>query len=160
MNDKPTHWWQRPSGRFIAEVDVLCVLAIVAIMVSPSLAATLIPIPLTNYVIDLGDVPPWIAAFVISITWWEARTARKNAAKAQAAATTSLAHIEVVRAQTDGLLDKVAAMSKAEGVATGHKVAIAEVAAAKVVARDDEIADAKTAAEIKAIKEIPTSTKS
>ncbi len=160
MRETFVSWWRRPSGRFIAEVDVVCVFAAVIIMITPAIAAVSIPIPLTKYVIDLGDLPPWIAAFVISITWWEARTARKNAAKAQEAASAAVSHIEIVRAQTDGLLDKVAAMSKSEGIAVGHKAATDEVAAAKVVTREDAIANAKTEAEIRSVQETSAPSKS
>lgn len=79
MNPNKSHWWQRRSGRIVAEIDVLCICAVILIMTVPALADTTIPIPFTSTVINVGDIPPWIMAGVVLITWWEARAARKEA---------------------------------------------------------------------------------
>lgn len=111
------------------------------ILISVAFPALAVSIPITErFVIDLGDLPPWIAAIVAIAVYWEARKAKQHAAEAVAVS-------KDVAIKVDGVL---ADRDKGK-VAEGEKKAHEETAAAKDVASADAVRDAGTAASISAI---------
>lgn len=153
-----THWWQRRSGWAVAEFDVFCGCAIIAILTIPALADVAVPIPLTRYIINLGDLPPWIMAFVVAITWYEARAARKHAAAAGVTSSIAVAAIKEIAPKIEKIeieTNSMRAAAEAAKLKEGRNQVHEEIAAANTLARTEAVADAETKAKIATLEAPP-----
>lgn len=102
-------WWNRRAIKIIGVVDVLAVVAIVAILMIPALAATIVPVPGTDYVVNLGDGPPWIMAIIGIVNTWILVAVYRKAGD--------------VASKVDGLTDAKVALSVAKEKKAGEEKA-------------------------------------
>ena len=104
-------------------------------------------IPFGSVVIDLGDVPQWFIAIAAAGVLYKVWQTEKHTSD-------SLDKIEQVRHETNSMRSALESASKAEGRLEGRQEMRAETAAAKETAKEvvrtDAVADAETAAKVRA----------
>lgn len=89
-------------------------------------------------VIELGDIPQWIIAFVAAAGLYKAW-------RAEVSATLAVKKIEEVRHETNSMR----AALEAEAKASGKQERNDELAAEKALVRSDSVADAEAAAKVR-----------
>lgn len=109
MNEpkKRPSWCQHPL--ILGLTCGIAVFAAATLVVATIPPAWAVSIPIgslfgTPYVINLGDLPPWIGAIVLAMTWWEARKAKKTAAVSVATSEANALKIDAVATKIDGML--------------------------------------------------------
>lgn len=132
---------QQSTKRIVGVFDVLCLIAILAILMIPALAATTIPIAGTNYVVNLGDVPAWILSIAAVVNIWM---------------VWSLHHkTELIHKETNSMRAALELAAEAKGKLAGEQLAHEAIDVAKVAARNDAVADAEAAAKVRAAEATP-----
>lgn len=112
MSD-PKNLWQLPILKGVAGGAAFVIVALLLVtFVLPAWAVSF-PIP-GGYVVDLGELAPWIGILVTLVIWRDARQARQLAGKA-------VAKIEAAAVQIDGLLTERDRAKVIEGEAKGEK---------------------------------------
>jgi uncharacterized protein YqgV (UPF0045/DUF77 family) len=155
--------FQHPLVRGIAVVAIFVVTAeIVVGLTSFAWAAISVPIPLTNYTINLGELPQWVIAIVAALGLWKSWRIEKHMAEVALQTTATATDMRDVKHETNSMRTAIEAAKLAEGILAGRKEAHEEIATQAAVdkqaVRTDAISDAETAATIKTI-ETPTGEK-
>lgn len=134
--------WQHPIVRGAVGVAAFVVVAEITLDVLQPVAWAAVMIPLTERItISLGDLPQWVIAIVAAGGFWKAYNAEKHAREA-------VGKIEEVRHETNSMRTAIEASKLAQGKREGRAEVRDEIAAEKVVQREDAVADAATAAKI------------
>jgi hypothetical protein len=119
-------------------------------------ATVSVPIPLTGYTIDLGELPQWIIALVAAGGLWKSWKAEQHAAIAAKAALASAEQIGLIHKETNSMRAALELAATAKGELAGREKLTAELAgqgeADKATVRTNAIADAESEAKIEAIK--------
>lgn len=109
-------------------------------------------IPVGGIIIDIGDVPQWFIAMAAAGVLYKVWKTEKHTAE-------SLGKIEQVRHETNSMRSALELASKAEGRLEGRQEMREEAIAGKIAAKDtvrsDLIADAETAAKVRAADTAP-----
>src|ERR1700694_555495 len=112
-------------------------------------ADVLIPIPMTNGVVSLGELPQWIIAALAATGLWKSWRVEQHMVAVAA-------DMHDVKHETNSMRTPLEAAKLAEGKLEGRKELHAEQASIaaedKEVAHTDAIADAETAAKVESIK--------
>lgn len=125
MNIRISREWRCKHACFDVVIGGFTAVFATAILFSYIPPAWAVSVPIGNlFVVDLGDLPPWIGALVALAIWWDAHQAKKKAAEAVAKASVGVAKIEAVAHQIDGLLAERDKTKVREGEAKGKQAGV------------------------------------
>jgi hypothetical protein len=131
-------------------VAAFVALAELALLLAPSAwADVLVPVPMTNIVISLGELPQWVIAVVAATGLWKSwRVEQHMVAVAR--------DMHDVKHETNSMRTALEAAKLAEGKLVGRRELRDELASSdaqtKEVTRAAAISDAETAAKVESIK--------
>lgn len=134
---------QQSTKRIVGVFDALCLIAILAILMIPALAATTIPIVGTSYTVNFGDAPAWILSIAAVVNVWMVWSLHHKA---------GLIHkdTELIHKETNSMRAALELAAQAKGKLEGEQMAHEALGVAKEAARKDSVADAEAAAKVRA----------
>lgn len=119
MSEPKNNLWQLPILKGVAGGAMFVI--VTSLLISFVLPAWAVSFPIGPYVIDLGEIAPWIGIGVTLFIWYDAREAKKKASEAAALAGTAVTKIEAAAVQIDGLLAERDKAKVIEGEARGQQ---------------------------------------